>query len=63
MYVVFYNKLSWFVSELPENISQTWWSSVGHKQTSTNLLIVYVSFHEQVFVSRLQLSHYRICRP
>ena len=29
MQVVFYNKLSWFVSELREKISQTWWFSVG----------------------------------
>ena len=24
-----YNKRLWFVSELPEKISETWWSSVG----------------------------------
>ena len=28
-WAVSYNKLSWFVSELPEQISRTWWSSVG----------------------------------
>ena len=29
MSVVFYSKLSWFVSEVPEKISETRWSSVG----------------------------------
>ena len=29
MLVVFYNKLPGFVYELPEKVSQTWWSSVG----------------------------------
>ena len=29
MYVVFYNKLSWFMSELSEKDTQTSWFSVG----------------------------------
>jgi hypothetical protein len=26
---IFYDKLPWFVSELPEKDTPTWWSSVG----------------------------------